>query len=162
MILVTLGTQDKEFTRLVKAVDDLVRKGIIREKVYVQLGYTKYESPYLEGFSLKPAPQLNKLMSQADLIITHGGVGSILEPLRMNKKIIAMARLKKYKEHTNNHQLQIVDEFARQGYLIKIESSADLEAALNKVKKFKPRLFKSNNQSFVQMIADYIDDHYQE
>ena len=45
MILVTLGTQDKGFERLLKQVDEEIKKGNIREKVVVQAGYTKYESP---------------------------------------------------------------------------------------------------------------------
>ena len=31
MILVTLGTQDKEFTRLLKAIDKEIEKGNIKE-----------------------------------------------------------------------------------------------------------------------------------
>ena len=44
MILVTLGTQDKGFERLLKQVDEEIKKGNIREKVVVQAGYTKYDS----------------------------------------------------------------------------------------------------------------------
>ena len=43
MILVTLGTQDKSFVRLLKAIDREIKKGNIKEKVIVQAGYTKYK-----------------------------------------------------------------------------------------------------------------------
>ena len=43
MIFVTLGTQDKSFERLLKAIDKEIEKGTIKDKVVVQAGYTKYE-----------------------------------------------------------------------------------------------------------------------
>ena len=36
MIFVTLGTQDKEFPRLLEAIDKAIEKGEIKEKVIVQ------------------------------------------------------------------------------------------------------------------------------
>ena len=59
MILVTLGTQDKEFTRLLKAIDREIEKGVITDKVVVQAGCTKYESKNMEMFDLIPANELN-------------------------------------------------------------------------------------------------------
>ena len=43
MILVTLGTQDKPFNRLLDAVQKQIDNGVITDKVVVQAGYTKYE-----------------------------------------------------------------------------------------------------------------------
>ena len=45
MIFVTLGTQDKSFTRLLEAIDREIEKGNIKEKVIVQAGLTRYSSP---------------------------------------------------------------------------------------------------------------------
>jgi UDP-N-acetylglucosamine transferase subunit ALG13 len=50
MILVTLGTQDKDFSRLLKAIDKLIEKKVIKEKVIVQAGYTKYKSKNMQIF----------------------------------------------------------------------------------------------------------------
>ena len=61
----------------------------------------------------------DKLMNECDLLITHGGVGSIISGLKKNKKVIAVARLAKYKEHMNDHQKQIVDNFSDAGYILK-------------------------------------------
>ena len=36
-----------------------------------------------------------------------------------NKNVIAAARLSKYNEHVNDHQLQIIDNFSRENYNIK-------------------------------------------
>ena len=78
MILVTLGTQDKSFERLLKAIDKEIEKGNIKDKVVVQAGYTKYKSKNMEIFKSVSNDRLEELMDEASLIITHGGVGSIL------------------------------------------------------------------------------------
>ena len=62
MILVILGTQDKQFPRLLEAVENEIKKGTIHEKVMVQAGQTKYESDCMEIFDLLPAPEFDKLM----------------------------------------------------------------------------------------------------
>ena len=115
MILVTLGTQDKAFTRLLKKIEQAKKKGIIEDEIIVQGGYTSYKSDYFKVFDLIPMDEFDALMTQADLVITHGGVGSILTALQKGKKVIAAPRLKQYKEHANNHQLEIVDAFAKEG-----------------------------------------------
>ena len=50
MILITLGTQDKEFTRLLEKVDELIEEKVIKEEVIVQAGYTKYKSKSMKIF----------------------------------------------------------------------------------------------------------------
>ena len=44
MIFVVLGTQDKSFERLLKAIDEQIEMKNIKEKVIVQAGSTKYKS----------------------------------------------------------------------------------------------------------------------
>ena len=82
MILVVLGTQDKQFDRLLKAVDEEIELGNIKDRVVVQAGYTKYKSKNMEIFDLLPGPEFEKLMDEANLIITHGGVGTILSAIK--------------------------------------------------------------------------------
>lgn len=158
MILVTLGTQDKGFPRLLKQIDEEIKKGNIKEKVIVQAGCTKYESANMEIFDLIPSDEFDKLVARADLIITHGGVGSILTAIKKNKKVIAAARLKKYKEHTNDHQIQIVKEFAKDGYILELRDFSKLGKLIAKSKTFKPKKFVSNTPNMVKMIDDYIEE----
>ena len=157
MIFVTLGTQDKGFKRLLEAIQKQIDLGNIKEKVVVQAGCTKFESKDMEVFDLIPFDEFDKLISQADLLITHGGVGSIITGLKNNKKVIAAARLKKYKEHTNDHQLQIIKNFAKEGYISELDDFDKLDEVLLKTKEFKPKKYESNNDKFVSIIKDYID-----
>lgn len=157
MILILLGTQDKPFTRLLKSVDNAIDNGFIKEEVIAQIGFTKYNSKNIKTFDLIPKDEYEKIISKADLIITHAGVGSILTGLKKNKKVIAAARLKEYGEHTNNHQLEILNEFYKKGHILKLENFDELPEVLEKAKTFNPKKYKSNNESFVKLIEDYIN-----
>ena len=132
MIFVTLGTQDKSFERLLRDIQKQIDLGNIKEKVVVQAGFTKFDSKDMEIFDLIPMDDFDKLMNECDLLITHGGVGSIISGLKKNKKVIAVARLAKYKEHMNDHQKQIVDNFSDAGYILKYDDGDDLGKILKK------------------------------
>ena len=56
MILVTLGTQHQEFTRLL----DYIEKSKIKDEIIVQAGYTKYKSKNMRVFGLIPQEELER------------------------------------------------------------------------------------------------------
>lgn len=161
MIFVTLGTQDKGFERLLKQIDKEICKKTITEKVVVQAGHTKFKSKNMEIFDFDSKENIDKLIDKSTIIITHGGVGSILSAVKKGKIVIAASRLKKYKEHTNDHQKQIVKEFADKGYILELRDFAKLGKLVEKSKNFKPKKFTSNTDNFISIIDDYItkDNH---
>lgn len=159
MILVTLGTQDKSFKRLLDAIQKQIDLGNIKDKVVVQAGCTKYQSKNMKIFSLIDRDEFSKLIKECDLLITHGGVGSILTGLKNNKKVIAAARLEEYKEHTNNHQLEIIEKFVNSGYILELKDFDKLDEVLKKVKDFKPKKYKSNTTEMIKLITNYIDNN---
>ena len=160
LIFVTLGTQDKTFERLLCAVQKQIDSGYLKnEEIIVQAGQTKFESSDMKIFGMLDIDTFEKYMNDCDLLITHGGVGSIIDGLKRNKKIIAAARLYKFKEHTNDHQLQIVDSLSSEGYILKLEDFDNLDAVIEKSKSFKPKEFVFNNKNFVCKLKDYIDNN---
>ena len=159
MILVTLGTQDKPFTRLLEAVQKQIDNGNIKDEVIVQAGYTKFKSKDMKIYDLIPYEKFDKLVEQCDILITHGGVASILNGIKNEKKVIAAARLKKYGQHTNDHQLQIISDFAKKGYLLELKDFDKLNDVIEKTKKFKPKKYVSNTENFIRHIKDYIDNN---
>jgi len=159
MILVTLGTQDKSFKRLLDAIQKEIDNGNIKDKVVVQAGCTKYESKDMEIFDLIDRDKFADLIKECDLLITHGGVGSILTGLKNNKKVIAAPRLKEYGEHTNNHQLEIIEKFSYSGLILPLYEFNELEKILKNIDKFKPKKYKSNTNNMIKLIEDYIDNN---
>lgn len=158
-ILVTLGTQDKPFNRLLEEIDRQIKCGNIKGKVVVQAGHTKYSSSNMEIFDLIDRDKFNELMMECDLLITHGGVGSILTGLKNKKKVIAVPRLSKYGEHVNDHQIQIIENFSKMGYILKWMEEDDFSKVLKKSKTFKPKEYVSNTDNIIKIITDFIDNN---
>lgn len=159
MILVTLGTQDKSFVRLLESIQKQIDLGNINDEVVVQAGYTKFKSKEMKIFELIPMEEFDNLIKSCDILITHGGVGSIITGLKNNKKVIAAARLSKYGEHTNDHQLQIIDNFTKAGYILELNDFNKLNEVIINAKKFKPKKFESNTKNMEQLVANYIDEN---
>ena len=161
MVFVVLGTNDKGFPRLLNAIEHQIENGTIKEEVIVQAGKTKYHSKYMKLYDMMSIEDFHKYIEEADYIITHGGVGSILDSLKLGKKIIAVPRLKKYKEHVNDHQTQIINEFEKSGYLLAVNNLEQLGQVISQINQFKPKKYRSNNKKFVKMLDTYIkkDNH---
>lgn len=156
MIFVTLGTQDKDFSRLLEAIEQQIQLGKIKDNVIVQAGYTKYQSPYMEIFDFISMEAFQTYVAQSDLIITHGGVGSILASLQLRKKVIAVARLKAFGEHENDHQTEIVSHFHGLGYVLGCLNVEAIGDALVAVEAFAPVPYRSNNEQFCELIREKI------
>lgn len=156
MILVLLGTQDKSFHRLLEEIDRSIEKGVIQEDVIVQAGYTKYQSDNMTIFDFVSKDKIEEYVTKASFIITHAGVGSILDGIRKGKKMIVAPRLKKYGEHTNDHQLQILKEFAELRYILPLYDFNQLDKLINKINRFQPKTFTGSNK-MEQLIENYID-----
>ena len=152
MILVTLGTQKQSFKRLLEKIEN----SKIEDEVIVQAGYTEYKSKKMEIIDFINYAEMEKLVDKANLIITHGGTGSILGPLKKSKKVIACARLAKYGEHVDNHQEELVSIFAKEGYILELGENDKLDDLLSKLDKFKPKEYVSNTDNFIDNLKKLI------
>ena len=159
MIFVILGTQDKSFPRLLEAIDNEINRKNITEKVIVQAGCTKYESKNMEIFDYISMEDFDKYIDKSDIIITHGGVGSIIAALKKNKKVLAAARLKKYDEHENDHQKQIITNFKEQGYLEELDDFSRLKEKLDKLKNTKYKKYSGNNNKMLELVQKEIENN---
>ena len=162
MIFVTVGTQDKQFTRFIQAVEKLVIDGDIKEDVIVQAGHTKYESNYIKILNYIPYNDFNDYLNKADIIVTHGGVGSILSSVKLGKKVIAVPRLAKYQEHVNDHQVQVIEKMEKEGYILGCTNLDELKDKLNDTKTFITKEYKSNKEYFMKefekILGDLLDE----
>ena len=157
MIVVLLGTQNNSFYRLLEEIEKNIKDGTIKEEVIVQAGYTKFQSDKMRIIDLISKEQLEQFQDEADLIITHVGVGSIISSIEKGKKVIAVPRMHEYGEHVNNHQIEIVKDFNDKGYIIGIEKVEDLKQAIIKAKKFEPNKYQPNNEKMLKIIENFID-----
>ncbi|WP_281884347.1 PssE/Cps14G family polysaccharide biosynthesis glycosyltransferase [Paenibacillus sp. YYML68] len=158
MILVSLGTQDFPFNRLLEEIDRLIDRGFIQEDVFAQVGYSQYEAKHYRTQKFTDFNQFDELLDQCSILITHGGTGTIVSALKKGKKIIAVPRLKKHNEHVDDHQTEIIELFSKQNLIIGLNEVAELEQALQKIHSMEFNTFVSGNETIIQIIDDFIKE----
>lgn len=158
MIFVTVGTHEQQFNRLVKAVDDLVATGSIQEPVFQQIGYSTYTPEYCRYSKFVPSANMKDLMSQSDVVITHGGPSSFVQAIAAGKTPVVVPRLADFGEHVNNHQKDFVRTVAkRRGGIIPVYDVVELPNAINDARKTKGSIFDSHNTEFCQGLSKLIE-----
>ena len=158
MIFVTVGTQDWSFKRLIEAVEKAVIDKKITDEVIVQAGNTKYESEHVKILNYIPFEEFAGFMDKADIIITHGGVGSILNAVKLGKKVIAVPRLAKYNEHVNDHQLQVIKKMTDDGYILSTEDENLIVDKIKEIENFEPKVYTSNTDNFEKGVKNILDE----
>lgn len=158
MIFVTVGTHEQQFNRLVKAVDDLVADGAIKEEVIIQKGFSDYGPEHCKSYKLIGYKDMQKYYDEARVIITHGGPASFMAALERGKTPIVVPRLKKYGEHVNDHQDYFCREVEKRfGNIIVVDSKDGLKVALESGAKSRKNN-SSNNTKFNETLQKIIGD----
>lgn len=156
MIFITLGTQDKSFERLLIKIDEMINKGIINGEVVVQAGSTKYKSENMNIFDYINMDEFNGYIENCDFMITHGGVGTIINGINHGKKVLAVARREKYGEHENDHQVEITKKFTDMGYIVGCIDVDELEDKYPCLEELVVKPYQSNNLKFCNIIENLI------
>ncbi|HEX6923049.1 MAG TPA: PssE/Cps14G family polysaccharide biosynthesis glycosyltransferase [Bacillales bacterium] len=158
MILVVLGTHELPFTRMLEEVERCKKNGAITDDIIVQLGHTPYQSDVMTLEKFVSYEEMDRLYDEARLILTHGGTGSIISGLKKDKKIIAAARLKKYGEHNDDHQLELIDQFVKANYILEWRENEPLEEVLRETRHFTPSPFQSGKENMIRLLRGFIEE----
>lgn len=158
MIFVTLGTQKFQFDRLLKTVDHLVQEGAIQEEVFAQTGFSTYKPKHFKAERFLNSSEFQNRISQADIIISHAGVGTIMQCLKMRKKIIVFPRDSQYKEHVDRHQFEIARYFAQKKYLLCAENAGELRECILKINNVLLRKYEQSENKIMGIIDSYLNE----
>ena len=155
MVLVTVGTQKQQFNRFFELIKK--SKELKKEEIIAQIGYTKFESERIHTFDFIPLDEMDKYIDEADLVITHGGVGTIFSALKKNKKVIAIPRLEKYGEHINDHQIEICEELEKEGYILYYKDGIDsLDKLIKKIKNINLKQYDTSYRGYLDILRKEI------
>lgn len=157
MIFITLGSQKFQFNRLLKKVDELAEQGIINEEVFAQIGTSDYKPKNYVYKEFLSREEFEKKINLCNLIITHGGTGTIIGAVKKGKKVIAVPRLAKYGEHVDDHQLQILDQFKQLNLICACKDCEELVRALKEIKNKEFEKYQSNTKTIVSSIEKFIN-----
>ena len=112
LILVTMGTNDYPFDRIYKYIREDPLYSDDRCRWYIQCGSAEISIKPVCGdvVSLIPREEMEALIKEAALVISHCGIGSLNLMLKYRKKTIFVPRVREYGEFSDDHQLQIASE----------------------------------------------------
>lgn len=88
-------------------------------------------------------------MFKSEIVITHGGTGSIINGVKQEKKVIGVPRTVEYGEHVDNHQFEIIEQFTNSNLIYGISDVKELEKSLDVVKEMN---FKNINLILVILL----------
>lgn len=145
MIFVIVGTQEP-FDRLIEYIDEWSEKTGYTD-IIAQVSSSGYKPKNFEFYDFIPVNEFNTIFVEADLIVSHAGMGSIISALEYNKPIIVMPRLAKLKEHRNDHQLATASSFAKLGYVKAVYTKTELFIALDNRTNLQPGPLIGSNAS---------------
>lgn len=150
MIFVTVGTHEQQFNRLVEYMDKWAAEH--DEEVIIQTGYSTYEPQNCVWQKLFPYQEMSKKVTEARIVITHGGPSSFIAPLQIGKTPIVVPRKRECGEHVNDHQISFSKAVAeRIGTIIVVENVEKLGETIEKYDELIGGMgsgIKSNNTKF--------------
>lgn len=161
MIFISLGTQKFQFNRLLKYIDEKIKSQEISEEVFAQIGYSTYIPQNYRYKEFLDKKEIESIIEESDLLITHAGVGTIIAAMKHEKPIIVVPRLSRFEEHVDDHQLQIAEAFSSKNIIISNgEKMEDLIDNINKAKQFKFEKYISSNKKIQSIIEKFIKSNF--
>lgn len=128
MIFVTVGTLHYPFERLMRSVRELPP-----EEVVVQHGSAVPPPGVAKAVAFMEFDELKETIENAEVVITHGGCGTIAVATRAGHTPVVLPRLKRYGEHIDDHQLELVGALAEEGKVIAISDAQSLQEVVRTV-----------------------------
>jgi beta-1,4-N-acetylglucosaminyltransferase len=151
LIFVTIGTG--KFEALVKEIDAIALK--LKDKITIQLGSGSYKPKNSKWFTF--APDLSKYYKQADLIISHGGPGTVFEILETGKRFIACANVNRTDPR---HQVEFLEAISKEtNGLIYCTDLKDLYSIIQKAKKQKFARYKKPPCWMDKIVREFVNEN---
>jgi len=125
LIFVTVGTHHQPFDRLLGALADLPG-----DELVVQYGPGAPPPGVNRAADYLPFDEMLACYAEADKVITHAGVGSILCARRAGQLPLVVPRRHDLGEHVDDHQAELVRKLEPRGSVIAVWDTADLAAAV--------------------------------
>lgn len=160
MIFVTVGTHEQGLDRLLIELDKLVEIGAIEHEILAQIGYTNYIPKNYQYKKLLGYNEMEMHMRNSDIVITHGGPGSIFQALQHGKIPIVVPRNQKFKEHVDNHQILFTKRLENTKRILAVYDICELMSKINNYEEeiLECKISNSEKESFIRKFDKLIVD----
>ncbi len=156
MIFVTVGHQ-MPFDRMIRAVDAWAgaRDGA---QVFAQIGQTDYVPTNIEWAATIHPEEFRQRVRDAEAVVAHAGMGTILTALELKTPIVVMPRRGALRETRNDHQLATAERLRELGRLHVAMDEIELSSMLDQIASLPaPRaLSPAASPQLLRAVADFI------
>ena len=153
MIFCTVGNDHRRFIRF----EEVVRKLAASHQLVFQHGHSNpvfHENvanvDFLSGIEFEDH------IKRATEVYSHGGAGTLLLCSQLGKRPKILSREKKYGEHLNDHQAEIVSAFFELGLIDKIDT--ELDSALKRSAE-KINTHATTRLAFINILTEKIEKY---
>ncbi len=115
MILVTVGTEQYPFNRLMNWLTVLLEAKLIPTSMFIQSGTCSQLPPDVPSVPFLPLAELRQRAVEADLIISHCGEGSSSLLRSAQRPYILVPRCQRFGERMDNQQLMLAGTLYQRG-----------------------------------------------
>ena len=154
MILVSVGTHNQPFDRLVRKMDELAPG--LGDKVLIQRGYSNYLPKNAESFDFVEGERWTSLLEEARLIVCHGGATTLMNVVRMGKSAVVVPRRRHLREHIYDREGELAEALAERGLVSVVYDVEMLEAAL-RIPPPRRERFESSRLELIERMRAYMD-----
>ncbi|MDT7838924.1 glycosyltransferase [Aquabacterium sp. OR-4] len=135
-VFVTLGTM--QGYRFDSVVDALLKSRYVNERTVWQLGHTQRRDR-LPGrvHDILTPDRFCEAVRGADVVISHAGVGTLVELLNMGVYPVQAVRRAERREHVDNHQCELGDLVNRIGIGIAVDGPAVSDSVIEEAARWR-------------------------
>ena len=157
LMFVTVGAT-LPFDRMIQSVAELKAKGEIPEHVIAQVGKSGCKPEGIEAVENLSFDEIQSLLRDADIVVSHGGTGSLITALRERCRTVVMPRLFELGEHYDNHQLEISESFQKRGLVHVARDTAGLRHALAAARRADPPGATTDPRSLMAWLRETLSE----
>lgn len=155
VVFATVGATLR-FDRLIELVASAKARGLITGQVIAQVGEG---GPKIDGFETHetlPFDAVQAILARADMVVCHGGTGSLVTALQAGCKTIAVPRRFARGEHYDDHQREITEAFAERALILVAETQDEFDAALIAWRGREPRVATRDMSEMLAFLRDLL------
>lgn len=152
MIVVTVGTNEAPFDRLLTAFDGYAGD----EQLVVQHGPSRIRPAGARCVEFLPYDELAAAIAGARVVVTHAGVGSIMTALANDRRPVVVPRLRAFAEAVDDHQVGLARRLDAAGLVTLVEDPSRVLSVVERASG-SSGVELGANPRLVGELRDYID-----
>lgn len=134
-VFASVGNANQDFSRLVEAIDQLAgSREIDPASSFIQTGKSRHTPRFCSWSSVLTPDQFLARLRLADVVVCHGGAGTLIQVLDAKKVPVVMPRRLMYGEHVDDHQIELVSAVADTGRIVVAWEPSDIVDAIGQAR----------------------------